>query len=283
MPNKIKYIIVGCGFKTSQFSLSEIENVFEDKNVKINIGAAISLELVKSGLDVILISKSIDKLRKIKESLNSYCTLNEIEIRAFNILDENLVKEFSNSLNNTHNYFLIHSAGLSSGQYDIKNENPYLPIEQTSLNLIKCEFESVVNSLFLFVKHLLPIFRKQEETRIVVVSSMSSIRAFPNGFSHTSAKGALHQAVKSMRHELNQEKIFVSEVLPGIVDTGYYDNEQTQIAVKEIAKYFGYEYDSIPMMQPSSVAEAVKLCLLSNSHILELSMVSQGQFPYLGS
>ncbi len=283
MMNKIKYIIVGTGFKTKYDDIRLVKNIYSDENAKINIGSAVSLEIIKQGFDVILISKTESKLQKIKESLEFYCEDNIIETYAIDILNEKQVISFVNSLDKNFTYYLVHSVGLSSGQYNIINDNPYLPIEKTDRELIKCEFESVIFSLFNIIKGLLPYFRKQKETRIVIVSSMSSVRAFPNGFSHTSAKGALHQAIVSLRMELNKENIYISEVLPGMVDTGYYDSIATQDAVKSISINFGYEYKNLPLMPPSAVAETVKLCLLSEAHILQINLVSKGQFPNLCS
>jgi short-subunit dehydrogenase len=130
---------------------------------------------------------------------------------------------------------------------------------------------------------LLPIFKNQNESRLVIVSSMSSVRSVPFGFSHTSAKAGLHNASRSLALELNKSKIYVSEVMPGAVDTGLYDNEIVRKRIIEMAKMFGYSYDEIPMMPPSSVADAVKICLESKSHILTINMVAQGQWPNLSS
>ena len=279
--DKKNVIIAGCGFRTSNSELSN--NIFERGDVKINIGTATAYALASSGYNLILISRTQIKLTLIKKSLLEYFPDVKITICALDLMSTDEVSQFVASLNSEEEYAYVHCAGLSSGSYRLKNDNPYLLVEETPIELPTIEFESVVKSLLIIIKGLLPIFRKQKESRIVVVSSMSSVRAVPLGFSHTSAKAGLHNATRSLSLELNKENIFVSEVMPGAVDTGLYDNEVVQSRVFEMGRMFGYNYDKVPMMPPSAVANAVKLCIESESHILTINMVGQGQWPNLGS
>ncbi|HZX58363.1 MAG TPA: SDR family NAD(P)-dependent oxidoreductase, partial [Mucilaginibacter sp.] len=199
------------------------------------------------------------------------------------LLDKTAVSEFAKTLNKEQEYDYVHCTGISSGSYKLKNDNPYLAVEDTPIDLPTIEFEAVVKSLLIMTQSLLPIFRNQSESRIVVVSSMSSVRSVPFGFSHTSAKAGLHNASRSLALELNKLNIYVSEVMPGAVDTGMYDNHVVKKQIIEMGKMFGYDYKEIPMMPSSAVAETVKLCLESKSHILSINMVAQGQWPNLGS
>ncbi len=180
---------------------------------------------------------------------------------------------------------LVHSAGLSSGTYSVAGENPYLSLEETPLDHPALEFRSVVTTLHLVVKALLPRWRRQKRTRAVIVSSMSGVRAVPLGFSHSSAKAALHQAVRSLTLELNPIGIRFSEVAPGIVNTGMYDPPAVDAAARAISRAFGYEYapGALPQMNVSAVADAALLCLTSDAHILSINLVADGQFPNLGA
>ena len=280
--NKKTIIISGCGFRTN--SINELSNnIFKSEDVKINIGTAAAYTLASSGYNLILISRTRAKLNLIKKSLLEFFPDVKITVCALDLLSADEVYRFVASLNKENEYAYVHSAGLSSGTYHLKDDNPYLFAEETPIELPTIEFESVVKSLLIIIKNLLPTFRKQKESRIVVVSSMSSVRAVPLGFSHTSAKAGLHNATRSLSLELNKENIFVSEVMPGAVDTGMYDNKIVQSRVFEMGKMFGYDYKEVPMMPPSAVADAIKLCLESKSHILSINMVGQGQWPNLSS
>ncbi|MDR0605586.1 MAG: SDR family oxidoreductase [Bacteroidales bacterium] len=285
MSNTKTIIISGCGFKYLDINdMSIVDNVFTDKNVKINIGAATAYSLAQSNYNLILISRTISKLELIRKSLLSSFPNISIKIFAIDLLSEDDISKFVSQLDFENNvYYYVHCAGISAGSYKIKDDNPYLSIEDTPLNLPTIEFESVVKTLLIMIQALLPVFKKQLESRMVIVSSMSGIRAVPLGFSHVSAKAGLHNATRSLTLELNKLNIFISEVLPGAVDTGLYDNDIVKDNVRKMGESFGYSYSNIPMMPPKAVADAVKLCIESESHILSINLVAQGQWPNLSA
>ncbi len=280
MNNKI--VILGVGFKTN-YSYNSSENVFLSKDAKVNIGAACARKLAEAGHDLIIISKTPEKINKIKEDLLTLYPKRSVEAKALDVLNTEEVNAFFESLDKNCYYDYVHSAGLGAGGYHIKDDNPYLAFDETPLELPTKEFEVVVKSLLAFVKGFLPFFRNQPKTKVVVVNSMSGIRPYPLGFSHSSAKAGLHNAVRSLTLELNKENIYFSEVNPGMADTGFYDGEAVIEAVLKISKEFGYTYDELPQMSPYEVADAVKMCLESSAHILEVNMVSEGQFPHCGA
>ena len=192
------------------------------------------------------------------------------------------VKLFFQNLSSEYTYSYVHSAGLSTASYSLKDDNPYLSIEELPIELPSLEFTTVVQSLLVMMKGLLPIFKSQESSRVVVINSMSGIRSYPLGYSHSSAKGGLHNAVRALSLELSKRNIFFSEIMPGIVDTGLYDSDAVIDAVKKIGAEFGYDYGSngIPKMSPYCVAEVVHTCLTNSANILSVNMVSQGQFTH---
>lgn len=276
-------IITGVGYRDVNTSINH-SNIFFSNNIKPNIGAWVSKLLFENGYDLLMVSRTESKLKDVKEYLeNQTERRNKVDYVAIDLLDDRVVidKVINNIKGREVN--LVHCVGLSSGLYNVPNDNPYLEITDTPLDLPVIEFEIVVKSLLILVKALLPILKNQKESRIVVVSSMSGIRAFPRGYSHASAKAGLHHAVRSLTLELNKSSIFVSEVLPGIVNTGLYDNPHVRDAVINIAESFGYRYDELPQIPPKEVAEAVKFCLTSKAHVLSINMVSKGQWPNLGA
>jgi len=282
--NKI-VLITGTGYKIIDKGCKKIENIFEHNVVKANIGAWVAKVLSESGFEVWMISKTEKKLEILSRSIKKNSSKAKVRFSVINIMDPIKVKNLVENLPEEKEIFLVHSAGLSSDSYNVPFDNPYLSIEDTSLDLPSLEYDCVVRSLLILVQSLLPRFKKQKETRIVVNTSMSGIRAVPFGYSHSSAKAGLHQAVRSMTLELNKYGIYISEILPGAVNTGLYDSYHVQDAVIKMGKYFGYDYDynKIPQMHPKEVAEAVKLCLLSGSHILSINMVAKGQWPNMGA
>lgn len=293
----ILVIVTGTGYK-------EVKRIFHNgktcdlieiktKKYKLNVGAAIAKVLAETGAKVCMISRTEEKLCNLKHYIcaKTVCKPNDITYQVLDLLNKQLVEEFVKKLDKGLTVWLVHSVGLGAQAYKLKNDNPYLPFNETSPDLPTKEFDTVVKSLLIMVQNLLPIFKKQEETRIVVVSSMSGIRPYMYGYSHASAKAGIHHAVRSLALELSYlyKSIYVTEILPGIVNTGLYDSESVIKAVGDIGESFGffgekrYNEKNFPLIPPSAVAESVLLALQSNAHILSINMVGLGQFPNMGS
>lgn len=285
MTNNKLLIISGVGYIGSEdITFDSIKN----KNTKINMGLATALEAAKYGYDLFLVSLTEKKLKTIQKLIAEQFPSINVYYKAIDATNRDSVLQLDKVLKtiefNSIGY--VHSLGLSSGVYAVDDNNPYHLINELDGQTIIKEYESVVNSLLYFMQLLLPIFKKQRESNVCVINSMSGIRAFPYGFSHSAAKGGLHNAVRSLCLELHKDNIFISEVLPGLVDTGYYDNNSVKHSIKEIVKFFGYDWDDLqelPMIDPSDIAKVVVSCLTSNGHILSVNMVSKGQIPHMGS
>lgn len=278
---KNKIIITGTGYRCSE-EFSTSENIFQTENLKINIGAATAKYLAEKGFDIVLLSRTEEKLKKIQFDLKQLFPQLDISYYPLDILNEKDVSLFFQNLSQEFTYSYVHSAGLSTANYSLKDDNPYLPIEELPIELPTLEFTTVVQSLLLMVRGFLPFFKKQDSSRVVVINSMSGIRSYPLGYSHSSAKGGLHNAVRALSLELSKRNIFFSEIMPGIVDTGLYDTEAVIKAVKKIGLEFGYDYGikGIPKMSPYCVAEVVHTCLTNSANILSINMVSQGQWTH---
>lgn len=281
----VTVIVTGTGYRSLSQDTAPIGNVFKHPNVMVNIGAWVAKELVEQGFEVLIVSRTESKLQTLSNSIRIEHPNNRIDYCAVDLLDSKAVTEMVENIQRGKLIYLVHCAGLSAGSYKLPNDNPYLRIEETPIDLPCLEFDVIVKSLLILVQSLLPRFELQEESRIVVISSMSGVRAVPLGYSHSAAKAGLHNAVRSLALELNKRRIYVSEVLPGMVNTGMYDPPAVQMAIAEMGKYFGYDYkdSGLPQMPPKDVANAVKLCLTSEAHILSINLVAKGQWPNLSS
>ena len=180
----------------------------------------------------------------------------------------------------------VQSVGLGAGTVKIKDDNPYLTIENISPELVEAE-TAVLKDTISVLQTFLPRFKEQEETRIVIVTSMSAIRSVPGGSIHNAAKGAVSRFANASMIELGKNKIFITDVRPGGVDTGMYDAKAIQESIEPMAISYGYDWSiengGLRLAPPSSVGKAVVTVLSSEAHITSLNLVARGQWPHEGS
>ena len=287
-----RIIITGCGYKpllkiftdaiTEKPSHDSIR--IDNKEMKLNIGSAIAGVLARNGAIVHIVSTSPDKLKNIKDNFSKLIESDLIEYSALDLLNEKEVKEFVEKLPKDNPIYWVQSVGLGAGSYKLKDDNPYLPLEEIDLKLIESEMLTVIKATHIMMKALLPIFRKQKETRVALISSMSAIRGYTFGGTHTTAKGAIDRYANSSMLALYKDNIFVTTIRPGGVDTGMYDNPKVQAAIKVISEeYNGTWRKKITLSPPTSVGEAINFAFTTSSHIPSINLVAKGQFPNEGS
>lgn len=258
----------------------------DDVEYKANIGAATAYELCKVGAVVRMLARTEKNLELVKRWIKNDIPEAEIDYSPVDIKDEGQVDVFISSLPSDKTIYWVQSVGLGGGTVKIKDDNPYLSIENISPELVEAEV-AVLGDTVRFLQKLLPIFKKQKETRVCIVSSMSAIRSVPNGSIHNAAKGAISRFANAAMIELGKDRIFITDVRPGGVDTGMYDSEAVRETIAVMAKSYGYDWSEVNgglrLAPPSSVGKAIVTVLSSEAHITSLNMVARGQWPHEGS
>ena len=287
-----RIIITGCGYKplskvftdvvTKEPSHDSIE--INGKEIKLNIGSAIAGVLAKNGAIVHMVSTSLEKLKNIKDNFSKIIEPDLIEYSNLDLLNENDVKNFVERLPKDKTIYWVQSVGLGAGSYKLKDDNPYLPLEKIDLGLIEAETVTIIRATHIMMKALLPIFKKQKETRIAIITSMSAIRGYSFGGTHTKAKGAIDRYANSSMLALYKDNIFVTTIRPGGVDTGMYDNPKVQEAINIVSDEYNGQYRKYQTyMPPTSVGEVIKDIFTIPAHIVSVNIVAKGQFPNEGS
>jgi NAD(P)-dependent dehydrogenase (short-subunit alcohol dehydrogenase family) len=295
-----RIVVTGCGFKPTRHKFFDVTTkeeshdsiIVDGKNMKLNIGAAIAFVLASNGAIVHLVSRTEDKLKILKEQIVKLLNIPEknVEYSVVDLLEEKSIKKFVKSLPKDKPIFLVQSIGLGAGAYKLKDDNPYLHIEDIPPELIEKESTIVLKGTHILLQNLLPVFREQNkkfktETRVAIISSMSAIRGYNLGGTHCAAKGAISRYTNSAMLDLWKERIFITDVRPGAVDTGMYDNPNAQKAVLEVDKEYGnyWNQTEIRLAPPISVGYAINMIFTVPAHITSLNLVAKGQFPNEGS
>lgn len=125
------------------------------------------------------------------------------------------------------------------------------PLEELSLD----DYMKIVNinqvSVFLGMKAVTPIMKKQEAGSIVNISSMNGLVGGAVGYTDT--KFAVRGMTKAASRELSPLHIRVNSVHPGVIQTPMLDREDAKAAIEQIKQ-------AIPMRrvaQPEEVSNMV--------------------------
>jgi short-subunit dehydrogenase len=271
-----RVLVTGVGIKPIKFVFKDITTglpshtsvAVDGIEYKANIGAATALECARAGATLHLVGRTENKLCVVKRWIESECPRAIVEYSTIDLNDKEALKNMLNSIQTDIPLYWVQSMGLGAGTVHLRDDNPYLMIDALSDELVKAELSVLTNTISLF-QLLLPRFRNQHETRICVVSSMSAIRSIISGSMHNAAKGAISRFTNAAMIELNQDNIFITDIRPGIIDTGMYDSETVQDTMKKVGASYGYDYfrSGIFCAPPSAVGKAVVTALISEAHI----------------
>ncbi len=295
-----RIIVTGCGFKPAKYKFYDVTTkeeshdsiIVNGKDMKLNIGAATAFVLAANGAIIHMVSRTEERLKILKEQIIELLGIpkENVEYSAVDLLEEKSIEKFVKSLSKDKPLWLVQSIGLGAGAYKLKDDNPYLHIEDIPPKLIEKESTIVLKGTHILMQKLLPIFREQNkkfktETRVAIISSMSAIRGYNRGGTHCAAKGAISRYANSAMLDLWKEKIYITDVRPGAVDTGMYDNPVVQKAILEVDKEYGNYWNKteIRLAPPISVGYAINTILSAPAHITSLNLVAKGQFPNEGS
>jgi len=182
---------------------------------------------------------------------------------------------------------LVHYGGMSGIASKVK-----LPKETVALNPWEIPSEAIgpfveanCASLLNIMQEMKNIFNKQKVSKVVIISAISAIRTKRLHTLDAIQKSAIHAMARSMALDLTPEGIYITEVMPGITDTGFYDDPETFEAMLLASEGFGYKYNdqTFPVFKPQKVGQAVLFAIDTEAHVREISLMPYGQYPHLGA
>lgn len=152
------------------------------------------------------------KKETVEEAIKKFAS-EHLEVEGFNpdLKDAEEIKKTILKIKEKYNRIdvLINNAGISAQK----------KIEDTSSE----EFDNIMqinlNSMFYFIKEVVPIMKEQKSGVILNTSSMVSIYGQTAGVGYPTSKFAVNGLTKSLARELAPYQIRVNAVAPGIINT----------------------------------------------------------------
>lgn len=130
-------------------------------------------------------------------------------------------------------------------------------VEDLPLEVIKAQFETNFFGTIYLTSKVIPIMRKQDEGRIVFISSINGLIAVPYAGAYCASKFALEGLVESLAMELHQSHLHVSLIQPGFIAT---DLRKTISSIPNRENsYYQDKYDSFLALNKYSLKDGEKL------------------------
>ena len=170
------------------------------------LGLQIVKDLLNEKYKVYSISRSIDKIEKIKEEFP------EVEFICGDVSKRYVIEGLARKIEEQeekidvliNNAGIIFAGGIETLSYEEWNEM----------------FNINVGAIFSCVKILLPLIKKGTNSSIINISSISS-KMTGSSMAYSACKASVDMITKSLAKELAKYNIRVNSVNPGIINTGF--------------------------------------------------------------
>ena len=129
------------------------------------------------------------------------------------------------------------------------------------------------------------IFDDQEVSKVISLSAVAAVRPLAKLSLDSIQKAAGHSLVRTLALELTRERIYITEIMAGSTDGGYYDNDAALDISLEHSKDIGYEYapESKPVFSADQIGDAVRYVIDARCNVREVVLIPYGQYPHLGA
>lgn len=246
--------------ETEVFIVDEKKPEVKNKVVLITggtagIGKATAEIFAKNGYQVLITGRRQERLQDLAKSFSKkYNT--KVEYLSFDVRDQEAVKiAFDNLSSDWKNVdILINNAGLSRGLDPIHNGN----IEDWETMI-----DTNVKGLLYVTRAISPYMVERKSGHIINVSSIAGTEVYPGGNVYCASKAAVSSLTRSMRLDLHQHNIRVSQVAPGHVEETEFARVRFDGDVDKAAKV----YENFQPLKSSDVAETIYFIATRPAHV----------------
>jgi NAD(P)-dependent dehydrogenase (short-subunit alcohol dehydrogenase family) len=205
------------------------------------IGRAIAHGLAQAGYDVALVSRSLDTLKPVEESLLSYGVV--AKAYAVDLAEQEGLRDRLAAVLDDFGPLgvVVNNAGMGyTGALDT------MPLADWQRVI-----DLNVTSVFQCLQAVLPVLRASGGGTIVNIASVAAQSAFPDWGAYTVSKAALVALSRVLAVEERPHGIRVVTVSPGAVNTPLWDTDTVQA-----------DFDRSSMLTPEIVAQTVLYAIL---------------------
>jgi short-subunit dehydrogenase len=200
------------------------------------IGKATALAFAKAGINLALVSRSLDKLEAVAEAVRAVGV--EAQVYQLDLAQVDIVQAKLKAIAEEFGPidFLINNAGI--GYTNLLSQTPLADWQQVlNLNL---------TSVFQCIQGVLPQMRQRHQGTIINVASVAAHHAFPEWGAYSVSKAGIIALSKTLAVEERANGIRVMTISPGAVNTPIWDTDTVQA-----------DFNREAMLTPELVAQSI--------------------------
>jgi NADP-dependent 3-hydroxy acid dehydrogenase YdfG len=167
------------------------------------IGAASVRALAAAGFETVAAARRLERCEGLAAEVGGRAV-------RLDVTDPDSVAALAETLDEVS--VVVHSAGGALGLD---------PVSDASEEHWSAMYETNVLGVMRVTRALLPALRRAGAGHIVVIGSIAGTEVYPGGGGYTAAKHAVNAVARTLRLELLEDGIRVSEVAPGMVETEF--------------------------------------------------------------
>ncbi|MEA5565430.1 SDR family oxidoreductase [Anabaena sp. UHCC 0399] len=200
------------------------------------IGKATALAFTKAGIDVALVSRSLDELEAVAAATQH--TGATAKVYAVDLAEVSQVEA------------KMQAIALDFGDIDILVNNAGIGYTATLSQTPLVDWQKVMDlnltSVFQCIQGILPGMRTRLTGTIINVASIAAKQAFPNWGAYCVSKAGLLALSQTLAQEERAHGIRVTTIFPGSVNTSLWDTETVHA-----------DFDRSQMLTPEIVAQSI--------------------------
>jgi uncharacterized protein len=235
-----------------------VREQLKGKNIVITgasggIGAEIAKLCAESGANLVLIARSIEKLKQLQTELQQKHQV-RVEVYQLDVSDTEKVKEVFTAIFAEFGVvdILVNNAGFGI----------FREAHAATMDEIKGMFDVNVVGLMACTSMVLPKMRERRFGHIINIASQAGKIATPKSSVYSATKHAVLGYTNSLRMELSDYNVLVTSVNPGPIATNFFNiADEKGTYVKNVQKF---------MLQPEYVARKVVDSMLTKTREINL-------------
>jgi len=208
------------------------------------IGAATVRALAAAGFETVAAARRLERCEELAQEVGGRAL-------ALDVTDQNSVDALAAELGDVS--VVVHSAGGALGLE---------PVGEANEEHWQAMYDTNVLGVMRVTRALLPALRLAGDAHVVVIGSVAGQEVYPGGGGYTAAKHAANAVARTLRLELLEDGIRVSEVAPGLVDT-----EFSLVRFEGDAERAAGVYRGLDPLTAEDVAELIEFIVTRPAHV----------------